>query len=159
MRTPNRGANGNNGSKWCRPSTRLALYIRAGFRCAWCGRDLTGAKPRDVTLDHLTPREDGGSHAPDNLIMACLSCNSARGNTPWRVWAFVQHEQAAAARGELTHNPRTGEYVRSIDAAGRETVRSIDAQRFAPLNRALARAIIRGEHPDPRGRRRSARRK
>jgi 5-methylcytosine-specific restriction protein A len=67
-----------NGSKWIRPEKRLALYLRDSFRCVYCCADLHDASPADVTLDHVVPRADGGSHDASNLITCCRHCNSAR---------------------------------------------------------------------------------
>jgi 5-methylcytosine-specific restriction endonuclease McrA len=75
------------GSKWIRPVKRLAIYIRDGFACAYCGRDLRGAAKDQVTLDHLRCRVNGGSNEASNLVTACLRCNSQRGDTPWRQYA------------------------------------------------------------------------
>jgi hypothetical protein len=74
------------GSKWITPVKRLAIYLRDEFRCVYCGRDLHDAHPRELTLDHLTPRCKGGSNEHTNLITACLNCNSRRqhrGVTQW----------------------------------------------------------------------------
>jgi len=74
-----------NGSHWITPSKRAAIYERDNWECAYCGRG-----PRDkrnpkqaqliLTLDHLTPRSLGGDNSAANLVTACQSCNSARGN-------------------------------------------------------------------------------
>lgn len=72
------GANGNGGSKWIRKDKRLAIYLRDHFSCAYCGRDLHGAHPADVTLDHLDAIHAAGHHGADNLVTACRSCNSSR---------------------------------------------------------------------------------
>ncbi len=72
---------------WIVPARRLAIYIRDGFACAYCGTDLKNAAPRDVTLDHLLPRSLGGSNASGNLVTACRSCNSSRGNKAWMDFA------------------------------------------------------------------------
>lgn len=63
------------GSKWLRRSTRLALYHRDGFACVYCR---TSGKRATLTIDHVTPCELGGTNAPENLVTACLSCNSAK---------------------------------------------------------------------------------
>lgn len=65
-----------NGSKWCRPSTRLAIYLRDHLQCVYCLASLEdGAQ---LTLDHVKPRERGGTNAARNLVTACLACNSRR---------------------------------------------------------------------------------
>jgi 5-methylcytosine-specific restriction endonuclease McrA len=69
-----------NGSSWITKHKRLAIYLRDGFICCYCGRDLKGAKPCEINLDHLTPRSKGGDNDATNLITACKSCNSSRGN-------------------------------------------------------------------------------
>lgn len=66
--------------RWIRPEKRLAIYLRDGFCCVYCGRDLRNAGPREVHLDHITPRSLGGDNDAMNLITACAACNCARGN-------------------------------------------------------------------------------
>jgi 5-methylcytosine-specific restriction endonuclease McrA len=41
--------------------------------CWICGETAT-------TVDHVIPRSKGGTDADANLLPACLSCNSRRGN-------------------------------------------------------------------------------
>lgn len=62
-------------SRWIRPSSRLAIYLRDSFRCVLCGKC---TMPAERTLDHVVPRRMGGSNRPDNLVLACLRCNSSR---------------------------------------------------------------------------------
>jgi hypothetical protein len=66
---------------WCRADLRLAVYLRDSFRCLGCCADLHGADPRDVTLDHITPKADGGSNEPGNLYTCCRTCNCRRQDT------------------------------------------------------------------------------
>ena len=56
---------------------RLRLYIRDQFRCQYCGKKFAAA---DLTLDHITPRAQGGTSVPENLATACLACNNRKGN-------------------------------------------------------------------------------
>lgn len=82
------GRGGNpNGMKWIRNEKRLAIYLRDGFCCGYCGKDLHNAKPGQCSLDHLTPRSEGGSNDANNLVTACLRCNMARGVAPWTQYA------------------------------------------------------------------------
>lgn len=71
------------GSKWIRREKRLAIYIRDGFTCMCCGRDLRNAEPHDITLDHLRCRCREGSNEATNLVTICRRCNSARGSKKW----------------------------------------------------------------------------
>jgi hypothetical protein len=79
---------------WIRKSTRLAIYLRDRFTCAYCGRDLHGAAPADITLDHVVCRSAGGGNAPSNLVTACKSCNCKRGDAP--VTAFASEDTVLA---------------------------------------------------------------
>lgn len=82
------------GMNWIRPVKRLAIYLRDGLACCYCGDSLeNGAK---LTLDHLTPHSAGGSNAETNLVTCCHRCNSARGNRPVRefiakVAGYINH--------------------------------------------------------------------
>lgn len=67
---------------WIRAEKRLAIYLRDEFRCVYCCKNLHGADPRDITLDHLVAKVDGGSNKETNLVTACRSCNCSRQDTP-----------------------------------------------------------------------------
>lgn len=72
-----------NGGKWIRPEKRLAIYLRDRFTCLYCLKDLHDADPRDITLDHVRPRNSGHvDNSERNLVCACRSCNSARQDKP-----------------------------------------------------------------------------
>jgi len=97
------------------------LYIRSSWACAYCAKDLKDAAPREMGLDHLEDLVNGGghkgaNHAVTNLVTCCRRCNSSRQATPWRTFA-AQFPGA---------------------------VERIEAQRLAPVNMELARAIING---------------
>ena len=67
---------------WIRNDKRLAIYLRDGFRCIYCLRDLHGADPADITLDHIKCQAAGGSNDESNLVTACRHCNCSRGDLP-----------------------------------------------------------------------------
>lgn len=92
-------AKGRSSKDWITPVRRRAIYLRDGFTCQYCGKDLHGVEPRQVTLDHLVPQNDGGDHRNENLITACRTCNCARADRPW--WKFAPagaHERIRRAR-------------------------------------------------------------
>lgn len=68
-------------SKWIRRARRLAIYARDRMRCVWCtqpvGVEQLGL-PHDATLDHVRPRDDGGSNKTENLVTCCARCNARR---------------------------------------------------------------------------------
>lgn len=84
-----------NGMKWICHSRRWAIYWRdrdpvtGAFRCMWCLQTLwtsSGKKRFRLSLDHLLPVSDGGTHTPENLITACVPCNATRGDCSFEDW-------------------------------------------------------------------------
>jgi 5-methylcytosine-specific restriction endonuclease McrA len=43
-------------------------------QCVYCGSG------ENLTTDHLIPKNRGGDNSADNLVIACKSCNSSRGD-------------------------------------------------------------------------------
>src|SRR5579864_3755109 len=90
----------NQGMNWIRQEKRLAIYLRDGLACAWCGDTIeNGAR---LTLDHLTPYSKGGSNQPANLVTSCSRCNSSRGTRSVKAFAvavaaYLNHGTKAAA--------------------------------------------------------------
>lgn len=58
---------------------RLKVFERDGYKCNYCSKQLTRF---NATLDHIQPISKGGDHSYDNLITACLPCNSQKGSKP-----------------------------------------------------------------------------
>ena len=81
------------GSKWIRPAKRAAIYARDHHVCAYCG------SCESLTLDHLTPRELGGGNEAENLVTACLHCNSARRSLSMRAWLQVLRDEGVDTSG------------------------------------------------------------
>lgn len=107
-------------ARWITPEKRLAIYMRDGFTCAYCGTDLRNVDARGITLDHLVPRNvkvahGGGGNESTNLITACVSCNSSRQDKPW------------------------------MDYATGGAIDRIETLRYKPLNVKLAKGILNGE--------------
>ncbi len=45
------------------------------LRCYYCGK-----QPKKLTMDHIIPITKGGNHTMSNIVPACQSCNSRKGN-------------------------------------------------------------------------------
>lgn len=110
---PNGKCLNGKGGGWIQPTRRLAIYLRDGFACAYCGRDLSSASPREISLDHLVPQCDGGSHESSNLVTACLSCNSRRQNLPWRQYATGGAVERIARLRRRVPNLKMAKSIRS----------------------------------------------
>jgi hypothetical protein len=66
-------------SSFIQRSTRFAIYYRDDFDCVYCRLVFPPAiNGQGLTLDHLVPRAQGGSHRPENLVTACMSCNCSK---------------------------------------------------------------------------------
>ena len=60
------------------------LYGLYGHFCIYCG------SKEKLTLDHVVPLAGGGIHSEDNLVIACLSCNSSKCDKPLMDWLRTQ---------------------------------------------------------------------
>jgi hypothetical protein len=58
---------------------RLKVFERDGYLCKYCSKQLTRFT---ATLDHVQPVSEGGDNSIENLVTACLHCNSRRGSRP-----------------------------------------------------------------------------
>ncbi len=55
---------------------RRNIYARDGNRCQYCGKKFPTS---ELTLDHVIPRSHGGKSGWENLVCACVGCNSRKG--------------------------------------------------------------------------------
>lgn len=53
------------------------LCIRDEFTCQYC---LKTQSKSQLTMDHVTPRCNGGKTTWGNIVMACVKCNTLKGN-------------------------------------------------------------------------------
>lgn len=56
--------------------SRENVLARDGGACQYCGRKLTRA---EATFDHVVPRSQGGPTSWENVVIACVACNQAKG--------------------------------------------------------------------------------
>jgi 5-methylcytosine-specific restriction endonuclease McrA len=55
---------------------RLRIFVRDRFRCQYCGQRKEAS---ELTLDHIVPRSRRGESTPENLVAACVACNTRKG--------------------------------------------------------------------------------
>ena len=71
--------------------SRRTVFIRDKYTCQYCGKAGTAT---NLTLDHCTPRSRGGRFRLDNLVTACIDCNSRKGDkTPAEAGMGLVKEQ------------------------------------------------------------------
>ena len=63
------------------PRVRAAVIERDGYVCRYCNQAV--AIPQ---LDHVFPRSRGGSSIVKNLVVSCVSCNSAKKDRTPEEW-------------------------------------------------------------------------
>ena len=56
-----------------RKSLREAVINKFGFKCAYCGCEIT---LKTMQVDHIVPKISGGNDAIENLFPACRVCNN-----------------------------------------------------------------------------------
>lgn len=60
-----------------RERIRGIVIRRDGLLCYYCKRPLSYG---EVTIDHIVPKDSGGSNFPDNLCVCCDDCNNRKRN-------------------------------------------------------------------------------
>lgn len=58
--------------------TRKNIFSRDCWSCQYCGYH--SKRGCNLTLDHVTPKSRGGDSSWTNLVTACSSCNTRKGN-------------------------------------------------------------------------------
>lgn len=120
---PNARARGDwQGMNWIRQEKRLAIYLRDGLACCWCGAAVEDGAT--LSLDHVVPHSRGGSNGETNLVTACKRCNDSRGARPVRKFAI-------AVAGYLNRGARPEAIVAHVRQQQRK-----------PLELAAAKALI-----------------
>lgn len=54
------------------------------YKCVYCG------EKKHLTMDHVIPISKGGLHTKGNILPACQSCNSVKGNRPVLLQLLVE---------------------------------------------------------------------
>lgn len=68
--------------------TRFEVFNRDRYTCQYCGR-----QTKELTLDHVIPRQRGGKHTWDNVVSACIPCNRCKGGcTPEEAGMKLLHQ-------------------------------------------------------------------
>lgn len=62
---------------------RREILKRDGQCCAYCGRHVTGDEGDRIFIDHVIPHKVGGATVVENGVVACGTCNSAKGARVW----------------------------------------------------------------------------
>ena len=55
---------------------RRNIFARDNNQCQYCGKKFATS---DLSLDHVTPRSQGGTSTWENIVCACIDCNVRKG--------------------------------------------------------------------------------
>lgn len=64
------------------------ITIHSEAKCLYCDSKLTVS---NATADHIIPISNGGNNAQINIIVCCKSCNSERGNLPFKEYLDMKN--------------------------------------------------------------------
>lgn len=79
--------------------TRKEVFNRDHYTCQYCGK-----RSRELTLDHVMPRNKGGEHVWENLVSACKPCNHHKAGK-------LPHEAHMRLLRQPTRPPATSFYL------------------------------------------------
>ena len=63
---------------------RRNIYARDHSQCQYCGKNFS---TKELTLDHVVPRVQGGENSWTNLVCACVRCRAIVYSPAWSVYA------------------------------------------------------------------------
>ena len=100
------------------PAVWRKLYEKAAGRCCYCHLTTWLEQPADsadpglrATVEHILPRNQGGTSSWQNLALACKRCNTTRAGHRYLSYADMTTEERAQTRNpvRLTHR-QTGNH-------------------------------------------------
>jgi len=78
---------------------RRNIFLRDEHRCQYCGRRFASQR---LSLDHVMPRSRGGPDTWENVVCACLTCNTHKGGrTPSEAGMRLMREPVKPKRSPL----------------------------------------------------------
>lgn len=55
--------------------SRASIMARDANTCQYCGK-----RGKDLTIDHIVPKDRGGGNSWENVVACCPECNNLKGN-------------------------------------------------------------------------------
>lgn len=68
--------------------------------CCHCGSFF---RRRELTLDHVKPRSQGGTYEAENVMLSCLPCNNERGDEDFHVFNTRKQSLVKDLGGTMRH--------------------------------------------------------
>ncbi len=87
------------------------LVALHGEKCTYCGDSVPFNK---LHLDHVYPKALGGRDYKSNLKLACIKCNSSKGNLTLPEWAGMIVFHMVDAKERYLYKKRILDYLTTI---------------------------------------------
>ena len=81
-----------------RTNLKAAVLERDGNKCAYCGRS---GRNRKLEMEHIVPKDNGGSDRYDNRVPSCEECNRAKDNMPLEVFLKRRPKKLAEIQAKM----------------------------------------------------------
>ena len=122
------------GMNWIRQEKRLAIYLRDGCACAYCGASVE--QGTQLSLDHIVPHAKGGGNGEGNLVTCCSRCNSSRGKRSLPAFA------RAVAR-YVNHGIKAEDIIAHVRKCSRRSLKSakVEAKRLITRRGSAAKVL------------------
>lgn len=76
--------------------SRQMVYKRDDHMCQYCG------SIKNLTIDHVIPRSRGGQDTWENLVTACMPCNTHKGDKTPEEWGRLLYRKPKAPFNKMT---------------------------------------------------------
>lgn len=76
--------------------SRSLIFKRDDHRCQYCG------SIKDLTIDHVFPRCRGGQDTWENMVVACMPCNTHKGDRTPEEWGKPLYRQPKAPFNKMS---------------------------------------------------------
>lgn len=84
--------------------SRQNIFLRDDNTCQYCEKQL---ERRQLNLDHVTPRSQGGKTTWDNVVASCFACNHKKGGrTPAQAQMRLVRRPRKPKWSELARTPK-----------------------------------------------------
>jgi HNH endonuclease len=101
---------------------RQLVRERAGNRCEYCRLSQQAGATIRFHIEHIRPRQHGGSDDPENLALACPACN-------WRKGPNMSAVDPETDRLTPLYNPRSARWSKHFEMVDAEIVGLTDVGR------------------------------
>jgi DNA-binding Xre family transcriptional regulator len=68
----------------------LAICAAWGYACAYCGGRPSGEYPDRLVPEHVEPLSRGGEHTAENVVPACVTCNTQKADLFLLEWVLLR---------------------------------------------------------------------